>query len=246
MTLHLVEIPLLLKRLHQWAAGRELGVRGEFDEGLALHHLLGEVFGPGALQPFRLLVTPQGEKGTLYAYARQTADELRTAAMAVAGPTEREVLPLARLRSCPRPLETWQEGQRLGFDLRARPVVRLLKPIDGPDGSFRKGAEVDAFLPQAQREGETCSREAVYLDWLEARLQGTASVERETTRLAAFRRRRVQRGGRWIEGPEAVFHGTLSVLDTAGFARLLACGVGRHRAYGYGMLLLRLPQRRRG
>jgi len=246
MTLHLVEIPLLLKRLHQWAAGRELGLRGEFDEGLALHHLLGEVFGPGTLQPFRLLVAPRAEQGTIYAYAGHTADTLRDAAESVAGPTEREVLPLARLRSCPRPPEIWQEGQRLGFDLRARPVVRLLQPIEVPNGSFRKGAEVDAFLPQALREGETRSREAVYLDWLEARLEGTARVERESTRLAAFRRRRVQRGGRRIEGPDAVFHGTLSVQDPAGFARLLARGVGRHRAYGYGMLLLRPPQRRRG
>lgn len=245
MTLHLVEIPLMLKRLHQWAARRESGLRGDFDEGRALHHLLGEAFGPGALQPFRLLVAPRGKQGTLYAYSEYTAEALRSVAGSVAGPAEIDTLPLARLRSCSRPPETWREGQRLGFDLRARPVVRLLRALEGPEGRFGKGAEVDAFLPQALRDGETCSREDVYLDWLEARLQGTAKLERESTRLVAFRRCRVQRGGRRIEGPDAVFHGTLSVQDPAGFARLLACGVGRHRAYGYGMLLLRPPQRRR-
>ena len=246
MTLHLLEIPLILKRLHQWAAARECGRLGEFDEGRALHHLLGEAFGPGALQPFRLLVAPRGAQGTLYAYSEHTADALRGVAESVASPAEVNTLPLAQLRSCPRPPETWREGQRLGFDLRARPVVRLLRPIEAPEGRFGKGAEVDTFLPQALRDGETCSREDVYLDWLETRLQGTASLERGSTRLAAFRRTRVLRGGRRIEGPDAVFHGTLSVQDPAGFAQLLARGVGRHRAYGYGMLLLRPPQRRRG
>ena len=33
--------------------------------------------------------------------------------------------------------------------------------------------------------------------------------------------------------------GILTVTDSAAFAALLARGVGRHRAYGYGMLLLR-------
>lgn len=244
MSLHLLEAPVSLKPLHQWAARREIGSRGAFDEGRALHHLLGEVFGPGALQPFRLMVAPRAQHGTLYAYAERAAEALRAAAEPVAGPAETALLPLDRLRSCPRPPQAWRAEQRLGFDLRARPVVRLAAPIDGPDGAFRKGAEVDAFLPQAMRTGETCSREMVYLDGLDARLHGAARIDRETTRLAAFRRVRVQRAGRRIEGPDAVFHGTLTVLDPVGFAQLLARGIGRHRAYGYGMLLLRPPQRR--
>lgn len=244
MSLHLLEAPISLKPLHQWAAQREIGSRGAFDEGRALHHLLGEIFGPGALQPFRLMVAPRAQRGTLYAYADRTAEVLRAAAEPVAGPSEAALLPLDRLRSCPRPPDAWRAGQRLGFDLRARPVVRLAAPIAGHDRAFGKGAEVDAFLPQALRTGETVSREAVYLDWLDARLHGAAGIDRGVTRLAAFRRVRVQRAGRSIEGPDAVFHGTLTVLDPAGFARALARGIGRHCAYGYGMLLLRPPQRR--
>ncbi|WP_272010920.1 type I-E CRISPR-associated protein Cas6/Cse3/CasE [Roseovarius sp. ZX-A-9] len=244
MTLHLVEIPLVLKRLHIWAAERALGRRGALDEGLALHHLLGEVFGPAVLQPFRLLVALRAEHGKLYAYAATDAEGLRATASVTAGPGEAEVLPLDRLRSIPRPEATWQDGQRLGFDLRVRPVVRLLRGIEGPDGSFAKGAEVDCFLPQALGPGEPRPREAVYLDWLDDRLGDAASIERDATRLASFRRSRVQRGKRRIEGPDAVFHGTLTVRDPAAFAQLLVRGVGRHRAYGYGMLLLRPPQRR--
>ena len=103
---------------------------------------------------------------------------------------------------------------------------------------------MDAFLPQALRAGETLSHETVYLGWLDARLHSAAKINRGTTSLGIFRRTRVQRAGRDIEGPDTVFHRTLSVLDSAGFAHLLARGVRHHRAYDYGMLPLRPPQRR--
>ena len=35
--------------------------------------------------------------------------------------------------------------------------------------------------------------------------------------------------------------GALTITDGEKFAQLLARGIGRHRAYGYGMLLLRPP-----
>lgn len=245
MSLHLVEIPLAIKHLHHWAATREFSEHGAFDEGLTLHHLLAETFGPRTVQPFRLLVAPRARQGTLYGYAAQDAETLRDQASTAITPAAQQVLVLDRLRSCPRPTDTWREGQRLGFDLRVRPVVRLLRAIEGAGGRFRKGAEVDAFLPQAFGEGETRQREAVYLDWLGARLGAAASLEHDTTHLAAFRRSRIRRGERGIEGPDATFHGTLLVKDPVAFAQLLARGVGRHRAYGYGMLLLRPPQRRR-
>ena len=46
------------------------------------------------------------------------------------------------------------------------------------------------------------------------------------------------RGG-YSEGPDALMRGVLEITDGPAFAQLLAGGVGRHRAYGYGMLLLR-------
>ncbi len=54
-----------------------------------------------------------------------------------------------------------------------------------------------------------------------------------------FERRNVLRGGRAHEGPDVTWHGELTVLDGDKFAARLAAGVGRHSAYGYGMLLLR-------
>ena len=245
MSLHLVEIPLSLRALHLWAGARKLGA--QFDEGLALHHLLGETFGPATLQPFRLMVVPRARTGTLYAYAAMDDESLRRQASSSLTPAHAEVIALDRLRSLPRPATSWFAGQKLGFDLRLRPVVRLASALAGRDEGgaevhFGKGAEVDAFLAAVLR-GKATTREASYRDWLAERLGAAASLDLETTRLVSFRRKRVQRDGKRLEGPDVVLHGTLTVTDPSAFADLLARGVGRHRSYGYGMLLLRPPQR---
>jgi len=242
VSLHLIELPLQLKALHTWSEARGIG-RGIFDEGLALHHLLGQVFGSAALQPFRLLVAPRAVCGTFYAYANRDAEALRDRAHSVIGPTEADVLPLERLRSIPRPPESWRMGQRLGFDLRTRPVVRLASPLKTDRQCFSAGAELDAFLAETLRKDRARPREDVYLDWLAARLAPVAELERDGTRMHRFRRLRAKRGVRSVEGPDAVFHGTLTVRDPHGFAEMLGRGIGRHRAYGYGMLLLRPPRR---
>lgn len=245
MTLHLVELPLTLKPLHIWAGMRGFGA----DEGLALHHLLGETFGPAVLQPFRLMVAPRAQSGTLYAYAAADADILRRQAQASLTPAHAAVIDLDQLRSLPRPAATWAAGQRLGFDLRMRPVVRLASDVIGTNDSgapvsFHKGAEVDAFLAAVLRDRPT-TREAAYLEWLKTRLAPAAEFDTEASYLSSFQRTRVHRNGRRLEGPDAVVHGTLTVTDPAAFADLLARGVGRHRSYGYGMLLLRPAQRAR-
>lgn len=259
MSLHLVEAPIALRDLHLWAGARRLVAKGSggsgIDEGVMLHHLLGETFGPAALQPFRLLVAEGGQAATLYAYAAQDAEGLRQTALASLTPGQHAVIRLDRLRSIPRPTSIWREGQRIGFDVRLRPVVRLRNDSTGQTEtgeavSLRKGAEVDAFLARSLRTGvdnpSPPDRKTVYLDWLAERLAGAAQLETETTRLAGFRRQIVIRNGRRLEGPDATVHGTLTIIDAEAFARVLAAGIGRHRAYGYGMLLLRPPQRRAG
>lgn len=248
MTLHLIEVPIAMRAFHLWAGARSLGGSG-FDEGAALHHLLGELFGPGVLQPFRLMVAPGATAGTLYGYAAEPADAMRATALSSMTPGQDAVVRLDRLRSIPRPATTWRTGQRIGFDVRLRPVVRLHAGLAGGTETgeavaFRKGAEVDVFLARTLR-GETVGRDASYLDWLAERLAPAAVLERETTRLASFQRQVVTRNGRRIEGPDAIVHGTLTIADPEAFADLLASGIGRHRSYGYGMLLLRPPRRTR-
>lgn len=121
--------------------------------------------------------------------------------------------------------------------------------------------EQDAFLHAVAaaggRDGALVSREAVYADWLRAQLaerpgqprqpwQG--AVELLDVQLSAFGRSRIQRHsqagaatarkGRTIDGPDATLTGHLRVIDPVAFAHLLTRGIGRHRSYGFGMLLL--------
>ena len=251
--LYLIRVPLTISALARWAGERGWlpGRAVAFDEGRALHHLVDEAFGPGALRPFRLLVPSRSGNGNLYSYSSQDHEELRCALRHFALPDHLSVLREQRLASKAMPRD-WRVGQRLGFDVRVRPVRRLHKDLVTPRGRFRNGCELDAFLSEAlhrypgNREGMAegkRSREAVYLDWLAERLACAAEVDRQTTRMVRFHRTRVARGERAHEGPDATIHGTLTVTQPDAFGHLLARGVGRHRAFGYGMLLLRPPHR---
>lgn len=232
--LHLISLPLDLKPFRQWTARRGFGA----DEGRSLHHLLCESFG-SVLRPFRLMVSANGNSGTLYAYTMSDQASLRRTAQESGLPDALAVCDPAQLAAKTMP-ESWREGRRLAFDLRARPVKRLLKPA----GDFSRGAEVDAFLVEAMRRfpdgppaDDRIDREHVYLQWLTERLGDAAVVTR--ARIMRLERRTVFRGGRIIEGPDVTFHGELVVADGVKFTDRLARGVGRHTAYGYGMLLLR-------
>lgn len=253
MTLHLIRLPVRPSELAHWAADRGLMHASGFDEGRALHHLLGETFGPAALQPFRLLAAPGGRTANLYAYATMGPELLQETAQAIALPDALPALRLAGLEAKAMPV-TWRLGQRLGFDVLTRPVVRLAKPIpahadaQGRTHPGRKGgSETDAFLAHVlrsnrdEREPDTAAtREAVYLRWLVERLAPAARLAEG--RMTRFQRSRAARAS-VSEGPDATLQGTLEITDPERFAELLARGVGRHRAYGYGMLLLRAPGR---
>lgn len=233
--LHLISLPLELKPFRQWTARRGFGT----DEGRALHHLLCESFGKSVLHPFRLMVAPGARSGTLYAYTMSDQVSLGQTARESGLPDALAVCDPTRLAAKTMP-ENWTEGRRLAFDLRTRPVKRLLKPA----GVFPKGAEVDAFLVEALRRfpdgppaDDRIEREKVYLQWLAERLGAAAVVTQ--ARIVRLERHAALRGGKSMEGPDVTFHGELVVADGARFAERLAKGVGRHTAYGYGMLLLR-------
>ena len=164
-TLHLIRIPISPPQLGRWAAQRNYGFtvrRGPtgkprdagFDEGRALHHLLAETFGPRVLHPFRHFVAPGGGEFQVYAYSQLDASELREAAQTYAAPEASEILDLAQLAAKSMP-EQWRTGRRLGFEIRVRPVSRLLKPLPALGGDFPKGAEVDVFLLEALRSFPT-------------------------------------------------------------------------------------------
>ena len=234
---------------------RWMGMRRLQDPDHGMHCLLTECFGRDlAPRPFRAIFPRGGNMGCLYGYGTVDAEALRDAAAAYADPLQSRIVPPHGIDSKPMPAE-WTAGKRLGFEVRVRPVVRLERDTSRipahlqrsfKEGGLRPGKECDAYLWKAIQhpKGEMQdSREKVYRVWLAERLQkcGAAELNVEETRLVSFQRTRAVRRlrGGYSEGPDALMRGTLEITDGQAFAQLLAGGVGRHRAYGYGMLLLR-------
>ncbi len=250
VTLQMVRAEIEMREFQRW-----MGTRGLQDPDHAMHCLLKECFGDLAPKPFRL-ITPRGcSIGTFYGYGQANAASLREASSMYAEPLQSRIIPGARLDSKPMPAQ-WRAGLQLGFETRIRPIVRLLQDTSRApsqvtpkfaDGSVRAGKECDAFLWQAiqhpDRHGMQRSREEVYREWLADQLtrRGGATLELERTKLVSFQRTQTVRKlrARPSEGPDAVMRGVLTVTDSHAFNALLAQGIGRHRAYGYGMLLLR-------
>lgn len=253
MTLHLVRLALDARALSAFAVANGAS---DDDGGYAVHLALRHRFGAAAPQPFRVFAdAPAGPY--LLGYAADAAALGDAAALPAGDPLLDGVFPAApQLRPMP---ETWREGARYGFEVRVRPVVRFgariqaerraTEAAQADDNWWARAREVDAWVAALNRPGADpeISRATAYADWLAARFDGIAEAERIEPRL--FRRVRTRRsphgrpGRRTVEGPEVVMAGTLAVRDPDGFARLLARGIGRHAAFGFGMLLLSPPGR---
>lgn len=242
--LQMIRAELDLRAFHRWAGSRRMISRNAFDEGYAMHCLLAECFGDRAPKPFRI-ITPRGRgsrEGVFYGYGPAGADALQEASTMYADPLQCSALPVDGLQSKPMPVN-WTPGRRLGFELLVRPTIRRSKRA-----ASHPGTEWDAFLWEAIKHppGEMKrSREDVYADWLREQFRRRGGAQLVEASLKSFQRTRIirRRGARPIEGPDALMSGILTVTDGEEFARLLAKGIGRHRAYGYGMLLLRPPRR---
>lgn len=232
--------------------GRPEAARADLDLGYLAHCHLTELFGDAALKPFALPMDRDGEVRTVLAYSRQGRDELVAVARERVTPERFERSRCEALGA--KRMPAIGAGARLGFEVRVCPVVRLASAREADFGdrreAIRKGAERDVYQREgmeAERRGEVFlkSREEVYREWLVERLAGVARVEearlmRFTQRERLFRQ--TQGGDRKVarlERPDAVLRGRLVVEEAAGFRALLGRGVGRHRAFGFGMLLLR-------
>jgi CRISPR system Cascade subunit CasE len=263
-SLHLIHVPVCSSALGRWAAVRKYGLaawknasgqRGisRFDEGQALHHLLTELFGKRAIHPYRAFCAADRIHLEVYGYSSYDHQSLKQIARETGLPDALAVCDVDRILSRQMP-RYWNVGRRVGFETRVRPVSRLEYKLPRRDNStFKRGAEIDTFLVEAMRRfpnpttstnsmrqaGRT--REAVYTDWLAARLGSVAQLC-PGVRMSSFSRSRVARTGNSPEGPDAILRGELVIRDPAEFAKVLAKGVGRHKAYGCGMLLLRPAQ----
>jgi CRISPR system Cascade subunit CasE len=235
--LHLRPDPL---QLAAWAARHRLLDRSG-DLGYALHALLRAAFGAHTPRSFRYIDAEQG----LLAYTDLNSSAIQELA-ALAAPDVAAALGLGATERhggfTVRPFPTsWSIGHVLGFEVRIRPVIR----------QGQTGQERDAFLAALDAAGgATVDRGQVYCQWLNEHLARQGGAQVQEMRMEQFRilnvMRKTQKGEmdearrqRAVGGPDALLLGQLRVREPDAFAELIARGIGRHRAFGFGLLLLR-------
>jgi CRISPR system Cascade subunit CasE len=214
------------------------------DGGYILHAATRALFGDAAPRPFAAR-DDRARRLTLYGYASVDHHELAERARALADPLALDALVPDSLCSKAMPA-AWRAGALYRFTARVCPIVRISGRAGGEGPR-----ETDAFLHQCLRAGPDVfvDRQAVYRDWLARELarDGAARLPRiGEVRLTRFQRQRLARRDRSgpdtrlrrCERPDATLEGVLEVGSPAAFAALLRRGLGRHRAFGFGMLLL--------
>lgn len=234
--LRMIQLAIVPARLYAWARLSGMTLR---DQGYLVHAALRKAFGTAAPQPFVVLETNRSASApellTVLGYGRADKNSLAQHMAEVAQPLLSEALPGDYMAHKDMP-QAWPSGSRFGFRVSCCPIVRT-----------SGGAEKDVYLVAMERaqDGEQPDREAAYTAWLRRELGRNDAAELLSTSMRAFRlvqpMRRKERGAppsTIRTRPETVLEGTLAVRDGAGFAALLERGVGRHRAFGYGMLLL--------
>ena len=237
--MELIQAPIQIENVHRWAGERGLVRHGRYDRGYAFHILLSSLFGKGRLQPFRIYGSDRQPCGAIYGYTDESAETLRVLAQEVGPPDCAAVIDPARLVSKPMP-EAIPKGRILGFDVQVRPIRRRRMPNEHRHGQITT-RELDVFgRPNDAVDNAGLTRDAAYQTWLNGQLRGTATILR--SRVARYQRLPAMRGeGRGPVGPDVTVHGDLRVDDPEGFQERIRRGLGRHKAYGYGMLLLRPP-----
>lgn len=246
--LHLVKVPFRTDGLVGLAKRRRLPLH-TLDEGYLAHAVLREVWQQDAPAPF--VLQSAGRVVEAWGYSKAGQRQLQEHAATFGDPTLIAAVDGGVEAIAAKQMPELAAGKRVGFLLRTCPVVRLSSGRGG-----KKGREVDAFLARCWAAGSdvSVSREAVYREWLAARLV----PERSGARLGrvavdAFQRERfvrrtqanggTNRRGKTIERPDVRLSGELIVEDSALFRETLRRGIGRHKAFGFGMLLLVPPGR---
>lgn len=231
MSLYMVRLTCDLPAIYRRIAKEQK----EVDLGYAIHTHLREVFGDLAPQPFRV-VSESGTHAEVLGYGAHDKQAMEDGA-----------LTLGWRDLAAKKMPELEAGKELKFEVRVCPTRRGRFPRPGGDKGEPKPRELDAFLAAVSKNpGETLNRAETYQTWLGERLARDGAAELLSARLERYQRARLfrrrqggERNGALLDRPDATFMGRLRVGDSAQFHRLLATGVGRHRAFGFGMLLLK-------
>ncbi|MCU7928143.1 MAG: type I-E CRISPR-associated protein Cas6/Cse3/CasE [Candidatus Thiodiazotropha sp. (ex Dulcina madagascariensis)] len=226
--LTMLELRLNAQALIRFAQGEGVNRNRDEDLGYATHAWLKALFQARSPKPYRLIL---GDRPKLLGYSADSGQTLLEQAQTFASPLALGVTRIDDLRHAKIMPREWRPGRRLGFEVLTCPTSR------------KEGHEKDLYRHRMERlvEGEEApSRESVYRNWLEKQLGDAARLETftlEKFRFVSQYRRGIKQ--KKLERPQAQLKGVLTIADSDAFNRLLARGVGRHRAFGFGMLLLR-------
>ena len=245
----LVRLRPNIERLTQWAIKKNyLPNRHSTDLGYALHAALKASLGDTAPKPFVLRnETRNGHSSHEilgYVHANPEMDMARLSSP-ITPETEMLRVSSMEIREMPN---TWPLGTRLAFEVRIRPVVRARR-----SGRFGATHEVDAAVwateQAARQQGQTPpGREDVYAMWLKTRIENHG-VDLLASEVIGIRRTRVrrrpmigtERQARDSEGPDVLMRGKIRITNGEKFTQSLTGGIGRHKGFGFGCMLLAPP-----
>jgi len=232
---HLVSFSLNPVALMSIAVARKT-VPPSGDLGYVIHQALTETFGSAAPKPFHLFENPNFK---LLTYSTYSAAELLNLGLERKGRAKgwelaSKALDLPSMEAIPLP-NSWAAGTRYRFAVRTRPVTRISHAKER--GLPR---EFDVFLHAvARKEGESwLDRQTVYLSWFADQVANAGAKLGQVRILAMTRKQVYRKGAPSLDGPDVTFTGSLEVCDPKLFSDFVGRGVGRHRAFGFGMLLL--------
>ncbi|TDP77376.1 type I-E CRISPR-associated protein Cas6/Cse3/CasE [Bradymonas sediminis] len=256
--LYMVQFWFSTRRLAELARALRLPLR-HADTSYMVHCALGELFGTNAPGLYYVDVqhgpkkVDDGRDVRVLAYSELPGDALMELARGFASPMVYATCDFERMAAKPMPSH-FAPGMRLGFELRACPVIRKASAGESPSGrrKWRRGQELDAFVARSWELDDPevdLEREAVYREWLTGHFERSGAVRTRRISLERFsldrflRRHGPQASGKrkasTITRPAATFSGELEVLDAAQFGELLRRGIGRHKSFGFGMLKIR-------
>jgi CRISPR-associated protein Cas6/Cse3/CasE subtype I-E len=218
----IVDIPAALR------ATPQLTHAGRGDESLVVKTVLTEGLGGAVIRPWRIL-GQHGQHLTVLGYTEGLDADVLNQRLSLGLPSLQTAITVAGSA----PLAVPQAGQSFRFRIRCVPLISVT------------GARTrDAYTYECTKAGTSngIDRAEAYARYLQERLPGATASD---TTLDGFQLmsmvRRKQQG--WSTGrfPMAELSGVLTVDDPAAFMGPLANGVGRMRAYGFGMLRLEAP-----
>lgn len=242
--MHLIRIAI--DRKAAFTYGRHMGLTLEaIDWGYLLHMQLTGLFDKDAPRPFFFEPTKEDtNKIAVLGYSELDAVSLKNAADLFAEPGVFQAADWDTLASKPMP-RTFQRGQRFGY------ITRVC-PVEG-HGGHRGSGERDVFLRRVQQRVQSGTQQYVdrwtaYRDWLAPKFAYRDAAQLETMSMTRFEQDQLVRRGEACKSmprpvhvlrrPDVTMCGDLTVQDPAAFEGLLRQGVGRHRGFGFGMLLL--------